>query len=110
MTLQVLIVDADASAAEVTRACAERALPGAAVTVEPSPHQGWLSLQGANVTMLIIDPAPYTPAAAQLIRFIHKEFPTARVIVLASAPNMALRRNMQLLGVDAYLEKPVAMP
>ena len=110
MAAHILIVDPDASAAQVTDAIVRRVTPGATVTVAPDPERGWLSLLRHRPDVLIIDPAPYNPASARLIQLVKEGFPTSCVIVLASAPTAPLRRRMLLLGADAYLEKPVPLP
>ena len=110
MAPHILIVDPDASAAQVTDAIVRRVTPDATVTVAPDPERGWLSLMRHQPDVLIIDPAPYNPAGGRLVELVKERFPASCVIVLASAPTAPLRRRMLLLGVDAYLEKPVPLP
>lgn len=106
----ILILDADAGAAQVTEAGVTRALPDATLSVVADVDNGWLSVQQAPLDALIIDPAPHNLASAWLIQAFKAENPDAPVIVLASAPTPNLARTLYRLGVDVYLEKPVSLP
>ena len=110
MVPQVLIVDSDDSAAQVTRAIVARAVPDATVSVESALQRTWLNGEHYWPDVLIIDPSPHSPDGVQLIQRIKQESPNACVIVIASVPTPALRRQMESLGVDAYLEKPTLLP
>ena len=109
MAHHVLIVDADASAAQVTAAGVMRALPDASLTIVPSPERGRGSLQCLQPDVLIVDPSPHTLAAMSLIRLAKAEYPACCVVVLTSAPRPALRRDLMRLGVDVYVEKPAPL-
>ncbi len=110
MSPHILILDADAVAAQVTEAGVTRALPEATLSVVTDVDDGWQSVQAARPDALIIDPAPHNLASAWLIQAIKAENPNAPVIVLASAPTPNLRHTLCRLGVDVYLEKPVSLP
>ena len=110
MSPHILILDADAIAAQVTEAGVTRALPEATLAVVTDVDDGWQSVQAARPDALIIDPAPHNLASAWLIQAFKAENPDAPVIVLASAPTPNLRRTLYRLGVDVYLEKPVSLP
>jgi DNA-binding NarL/FixJ family response regulator len=110
MALHILIVDADRAAAQVTRAAVARSLPAATVTVTTDPAHAWPRSQPEPLDVLIIDPPPRRPAGTQLIRQVQAIWPDVLVIVLASAPTPALRRDLRELAVDAYLEKPTLLP
>jgi DNA-binding response OmpR family regulator len=110
MSLHILIVDADRSAAQVTGAAVTRSLPAATVTVTTDPAHAWPRHQPESLDVLIIDPPSRRPAGTQLIRRAQAIWPGVLVIVLASAPTPALRRDLRALGVDVYLEKPTLLP
>lgn len=109
MPPHVLVLDADASAAQVTRAGVARVLPDATLAVEANAEKGWQSAQAHWPDVLIIDPAPHNMASAWFIQAFKSAQPNGVVIVLASAPTPTLRRTMHRLGVDVYLEKPVTL-
>jgi DNA-binding NarL/FixJ family response regulator len=109
MPARILIIDANAAAAQVTRAIVERAAPGAQLAVAPDLQAAYRELQGEPPDVLIIDPAPHPLAGVQLAAAVKRRNPRGQVIVLASAPTAALRRQMQGLGVDLYLEKPAPL-
>lgn len=102
----ILIVDADTSAARVTRTLVERVEPHATLAVEANAERGRLSARNHRPDILIIDPSPYSRGDELLVKQIKAEFPGARVIVLTSSPTSALRRRMHALGADLYIEKP----
>ena len=110
MPRHVLIVDADAGAAQATRARIERLLPGTTIAVEASPEAGWLSVQRHPPDVLVIDPSPRCLDAMLLIQLLKEAQPTSRVIVLASQPTPSLRCALQRIGVDAHLDKGAALP
>jgi len=103
MSLHILLVDADPSAAHVTGAIVQRNAPQATVRIEPNIRIGWASVQQSPPDVLIVDPAPYGIQDCKELR------PAMRVIVLASAPTPTLRGRVQRLGVDLYLEKPAPL-
>lgn len=105
----ILILDADATSAQVTRAGLERALPGVTLAVETNPECGWISMKHHRPDVLIIDPAPYGLASAWLIQALKGQCVHACVIILASARTPGLRRDLRRLNVDAYIEKPASL-
>jgi two-component system response regulator DesR len=109
MPAQILIVDADAAAAQVTRAIVERAAPTARLAVSPDLRAAYRELQRELPDVLIIDPSPHPLAGVELVAAVKRRRPPSQVIVLASAPTAGLRRQMQSLGVDLYLEKPAPL-
>jgi DNA-binding NarL/FixJ family response regulator len=110
MAPHILIIEPDTSAAQITRAGVKRALPEATLVVEPTPERGRLSIQDRCPDLLIIDPPVHSLTTGRLIHDLKQACPEAQVIVLASAPTPTLRRQLQRLGADAYLAKPVTMP
>ena len=108
MSAQVLIVDADTSAAQVTAAVVQRILPAATITCETTPERAWQAAQRQTPDALIVDPSPHRRAGVLLIELCRETAPAVKIVVLASAPTPSLRARTTELGVDAYLEKPVA--
>jgi DNA-binding NarL/FixJ family response regulator len=104
----VLIVDADAGAAQITAAVVQRITPGATVVCEQTPERGWLAAQVRPPDVLILDPNQHLRSAAVLIGLCRQTAPAVRIVMLASAPTPALRARATELQLDAYLEKPVA--
>jgi DNA-binding NarL/FixJ family response regulator len=105
MIPHILIIDADASAAQTTRALIARVAPGALLMVEPTAEQGRRCIQHQPVDVLIIDPVPHSLADERLIRTVKAAQPAARILVLAAESTPGSRRRMADLGIDAYLEK-----
>ena len=106
----ILVLDGDASAAQVTRAGVERAVRGANVVVASTPEAAWASAQEFPPDILVIDPVPAELASAWLIQNIKTACPGVYIIVLASAPTRTVRRNGRGSAVDIYLEKPAPLP
>lgn len=104
----ILIIDSDSSAANVTRTLVERVEPLATLAVEASAERARLSIQSHRPSIVIIDPSPYNHADEQLVQELKAQSPMVRVIVLTSSSTHALRRRMQQIGVDLYIEKPAA--
>jgi DNA-binding response OmpR family regulator len=105
MALHVLIIDPDASAAQVTCATIRHLAPQAVCTVANDPVQGWLRLRQQPAEMLIIDPARYPQVGQRLLEQINDTLPQIRVIVLSSAATPAAGR---MPGVSAYLDKALS--
>jgi DNA-binding response OmpR family regulator len=110
MVPHILIIDADSSAAQVTRAVVARALPDATMAVAPTIERALLNMQEQRPDALIIDPGAQSRDGTQLIEQFKALCPDAPVIVVASMPTPALRRTMADLRVDTYLEKPALLP
>jgi DNA-binding NarL/FixJ family response regulator len=108
MAFQILVVDAEPTAAQVTGAIAQRIAPSAIVRYEATPQHGWSALQQDEPDLIIIDPTPFGAAGALLIRLCRELYPAARVVALVSALTAPLRRTLHDLGVAACLEKPTA--
>lgn len=108
MNPHILIIDADASAAYITRACVQRVAPKASCTIEPGTPNRIYDAH-SPLDLVIVDPPCHSPAGLRLVRTLKETHPQAHVIVLTSAPTPMLRRDMQLMGVDAYLEKPAPL-
>lgn len=106
--LHILIIDADASAAYITRACVQRVAPEAICTIGLGSTSGVHDAR-EHPDVVIVDPPCHSLAAIRLVRSLKEVHPQAHVIVLASAPTPTLRRDMQHLGVDAYIEKPAPL-
>lgn len=106
MTPHILIVESDVAAAQVTSAMLARAVPTAIVSVESNFEAARRSVQCHLPDVLIVDPVRHRLESIWLVQYLKTEHPDACVIVIASAPTPALRREMECLGVDAYLEKP----
>jgi len=110
MPAHILIVDADAAAAQVTRAIVQRAAPDAQLTVVPDLREAYRELKHEPPDVLIIDPSPHPLAGVELAAAVKRRRAEGQVIVLASRPTAALSRQMRNLGVDLYLEKPAPLP
>ena len=106
MIPHILIVESDVAAAQVTSAMLARAVPTAIVSVESDFAAAWRSLQSHPPDVLIVDPVLHRPESIWLVQYLKTKHPDSHVIIIASAPTPALRREMERLGVDAYLEKP----
>ena len=106
MIPHILIVESDVAAAQVTSAMLARAVPTAIVSVESDFAAARRSLQSHPPDVLIVDPVHHRPESIWLVQHLKTKHPDAHVIIIASAPTPALRREMESLGVDAYLEKP----
>jgi DNA-binding NarL/FixJ family response regulator len=104
----ILIIDPDSSAANVTRTLIERVEPLATLAVEATAERGRLSIQQRMPSIVVIDPSPYNRSDEQLVLELKAQSPGVRVIVLTSASTHALRRRMQEIGADLYIEKPAA--
>ena len=109
MALQILIVDTDIHAAQVTSAVVSRPLPTATVLIAPTYERALRSMEEHHPDVLIIDPSPHNLNGARLIEHFKAMLPGALTIVVASAPTPALRRRMNELQVDRYLEKPALL-
>jgi len=105
MIPHILIIDADAGAAQTTRALVARVTANATLAVEATLERGRVCLQHHMVDALIIDPAPHDLAATRLIAWVTTEHPAVRVIVLASTVPWAVRHQIKALGIAGYLEK-----
>lgn len=110
MTLHILLVDPDASAAQVTSALVQRLEPRAEIVCEGTPEAAWLRSQQQPFDILIVDPLPQSSLGPLLIQLVREQSPACRIVVLSSAPTPALRRKMNELNVDVYLEKSAALP
>ena len=106
MIPHILIVESDVAAAQVTSAMLARAVPTAIVSVESDFAAARRSLQSHPPDVLIVDPVRHRPESIWLVQHLKMKHPDAHVIIIASTPTPALRREMERLGVDAYLEKP----
>jgi DNA-binding NarL/FixJ family response regulator len=109
MIPHILIVESDIAAAQVTSAMLARAVPTAILSVESDFAAARRSMQSHPPEVLIVDPVRHRPESIWLVQHLKTEHPDARIIVIASAPTPALRREMEGLGVDAYLEKPALL-
>jgi DNA-binding NarL/FixJ family response regulator len=105
MKPHILIIDADAGAAYITRAVAQRVAPQATCRVVSNAASS-LHDVGERPDVVIVDPPHLSLAGIRLIRELQEAYPETHVIVLASVPTPTLRRDMQQLGVESYLEKP----
>jgi DNA-binding NarL/FixJ family response regulator len=108
MVEHILIIDAHATALEVTHALAQRLAPTAIITCTSTVYSGWLAAQRTPPDALVIDPSPFGPSGVLLIQLCKAQYPALRVVVLASVPTPGLHRQLAQLGVDVYLEKPIA--
>lgn len=108
MTVHILIVDTDASAAEVTGAILRRIDTTATIAYAATPEQAWRIAQETPPDVLIIDPSSYGTAGILLIQLCRDFSRELRVIVIAARLTPALRKHIQHLGVRVYLEKPTA--
>lgn len=108
MAPQVLVVDPDTSAAQITSAVVQRIAPTAVVVCVRSPEEGWAHAQRDRPDVLIIDPSPHGAAGRLLMELCRDASPATRIVVLASAPTPSLRTRAAQLKVESYIEKPAA--
>jgi DNA-binding response OmpR family regulator len=106
----ILIVDADPVAGLVTAQGLQRMLAHAAhVTMAPSAGAARRYCLSGPLDLLIIDPHPHSQAAAALIGELHTGRQAAIILVLTAYDTPRLRRQMQALGVQHYIAKPVEL-
>ena len=106
----ILIIDADSQAAQVTGEIVARAIPEAAVTIVATPEAALSYLASHEPALVIIDPQAPSRAAVHLIAWLKVAYPQTCSLVLAAQTKPSLRRLMEKLGVDEYLEKSVLRP
>jgi DNA-binding NarL/FixJ family response regulator len=104
----ILIIDADSSAASVTRTLVERVDPHATLAVEATADRGQRSARQKPPDILIIDPSPHNRSDEELVKHLKSSIPDVRIIVLTSSSTLMMRRRMNELGVDLYIEKLTA--
>src|SRR5690348_13533490 len=109
MTLHILIVDPDRSAAHVTSAIIQRLAPAASLAIARSLEEASAHIQQHQPDLLIMDPSPYRLAGTQFIQLLKQQYSAMHIFVIASAPSTALRVKIRDLGVDGYLEKPALL-
>jgi DNA-binding response OmpR family regulator len=109
MIPHILVVEADAAAAQVTSAILTRALPHAQVLIAADGAAARGSMAAQPPDVVIVDPVGQRPEQIGLVQQVQLAQPGAQIIVLTSAPTPALRREMADLGVAAYLEKPALL-
>jgi DNA-binding NarL/FixJ family response regulator len=105
----VLIVDADHGAACATSALVTHTLPHAHVLITHTADAGLRCIARRLPDLLIIDPSPHVLADMRLIQELKAQRPDARVLIVASTPRPAVRRQLEALDIDGYGEKP-ALP
>jgi DNA-binding response OmpR family regulator len=108
--MHILIVDTDSHAAQVTSAVISRPIPEATVVIASSYERAMRSMQEQYPDILVIDPSPHSLDGSRLIRDFKAARRAAIVVVVAGTPTPGLRRRMQELGVNIYLEKPALLP
>lgn len=102
------IVDSDPTAALVTQRGLQVLLDTEVeVTVAPSPDAAWIDCLKEEVDLLIIDPNPQSRAATSLVKALRAYRPHVPVLVLTAYDTPRLRAQMQTLGVQHYLAKPI---
>ena len=105
----ILIIDADASAAQVTRSLVLRVNPSATWSIETTAERGSRSVDAHPPDVLIIDPNPNDLEATRLMQHVRSDCPDTRIIVLSSSTTPTLRRHMYELGADLFFEKPLSL-
>jgi DNA-binding NarL/FixJ family response regulator len=104
----IFIVDSDPVAALVTARGLQRLLaPDVQVTTVLSGGGDQLHALREPIDMLVIDPNPQIQEAAALIAALRAARPTMTVLVLAAYDTPGVRKQMQALGVQHYVAKPV---
>ncbi len=102
------IVDSDPTAALVTQRGLQVLLDtDVEVTIASSPDAAWLDCLKEEVDLLIIDPNPQSRAATSLVQALRAYRPQVPVLVLTAYDTPRLRAQMQRLGVQHYLAKPI---
>jgi len=110
MQRSILIIDPDAGSAQTTQVGIMRGIPNVLATVAVQPEGSWPALADRDPDVLIIDPSPHSLSGVNLIQRLRERSPEVAIVVLASKPTPALRQIARELGVDVYLEKPMALP
>ena len=106
----IFIVDSDPVAALVTASGLRRLLaPDVQVTVAASAGAAQLHSMRELIDMLVIDPNPQIQEASALIAALRAARPTVAVLVLAAYDTPGVRKQMQALGVQHYVAKPVEL-
>ncbi len=102
------IVDNDPTAALVTQRGLQFLLDSEAeVSVAPSADAAWLRCLSEEVDLLIIDPNPQSRDTTSLVKALRAYRPNLPVLVLTAYDTPRLRSQMQMLGVQHYVAKPV---
>jgi two-component system, OmpR family, response regulator len=106
----ILIIDGDPVAGLVTAQGLQRMLAHAThVMTAPSAGAARRYCLSSPLDLLIIDPHPHSQAAAALIGELHTGRQAAIILVLTAYDTPRLRRQMQALGVQHYVAKPVEL-
>jgi DNA-binding NarL/FixJ family response regulator len=107
---QILIVDNDPIVALVTARGLQRLLaPNVHVTTMSSAGDARLHCLRETIDLLIIDPNPQSQATTALITMLHTNHPAVAVLVLTAYDTPRLRKQMQALGVEHYVAKPLEL-
>jgi DNA-binding NarL/FixJ family response regulator len=107
---QILVVDSDPVAALVSAQGLQRLLaPEVQVITAPSVDAAWRQCLHEPPDLLIIDPNPQTQASAALIGMLRSDYPGVAVLVFPAYDTPRLRKQMQALGVQHYMAKPVEL-
>lgn len=106
---RILIYDEDPTAALVTQRGLQTLLGDEVVVqVATNANDAWLTCAHGNVDLLIVDPSPYSAAAA-LIRAVRTYRPHLPILALTAYDTPGLRARMQALGVELYAAKPIEL-
>lgn len=105
----IQIVDDDPTAALVTQLSLQARLKSEAQVSIAAGHQPEQRQVGA-VDLLIVDPGSQNQAATRLVRTLKTNCPQTPMLVLTAYDSPLLRSQMQSLGVQHYLAKPVDLP
>lgn len=104
----IQIVDSDPTAALVTRLGLQARLrTEAEVSIAYARDNGQDMPAAHTIDLLIVDPGHQSQAALQLVRTLRELRPNTPVMVLTAYDSPLLRQQMQSLGVQYYLAKPI---
>ena len=104
----VLILDDDLVAATVTQYGLDRLLgPAVKATIANNPSSAWLQDNYSDIDLVIVDPNPQRRATLIFIQELREHQPDIPIVALTAYDTPRLRREMQTLGIQHYLTKPI---
>lgn len=104
----ILIVDSDSTAALVTQHGLQMLLKHEVdVTTALLADGEWQRRVADKVDLLIIDPGGQTQVTGKVLKTLLSEQPGVGVLILTAYDSPGLRKQMQTIGVQHYLAKPI---
>lgn len=106
---RLLVVDDDPDFLQVLKDALTRVLPSYAVVGAPHAAAALAALRTASFDLIIIDYRLADRDGLALLADLRVEAPALPVIMITGYPTRDLRQQAELLGVSAFLIKPVAI-